>query len=69
VASQPNVRKHCTLCNVITTIKFMPLYGLIKFVPFPRLCPFEFVLLVLVYSTYFMNNKIIISNRFIIMWT
>jgi hypothetical protein len=67
--SQPSIGKHCTLCIVITPTKFMSLYDLIKFVPFLRLCPFGFVLLVLIYSTYFMNNIIIISNRFIILWT
>jgi hypothetical protein len=61
--SQPSVRKYCTLCNVITTTKFMPHNGLIKFVLFPQIVPFRFVLLVLVHSTYFMNNIIIITNR------
>jgi hypothetical protein len=53
---------------MIMVIKFMPLYGLIKFVPLPQIALFKFVLLVLIHSTYFMNNIIIITNRFIILW-
>jgi hypothetical protein len=44
----------------------MPFYGLIKFVVSQTLF-FGFILLVLVNSTYVMNNMITISNRFIIL--
>jgi hypothetical protein len=47
----------------------MSLYDLVKFMSFPQTVSFIFVLLVLVHSTYFMNNMIIITNRFIILLT
>jgi hypothetical protein len=67
--SQPSVGNYCNLYNVIMAMKFMSFYGLIKFCAFPQTLSFGFVLLVLIHNTYFMNKMIIITNRFIILWT